>query len=369
MLKDTHTYADDYDVIIKSFEASPLFPVKIKASSKWDLIISPKITTQGKLQTGDSLLSINGYLAGTLFHRSVNMQGGLESYQINEALNNFSYHLFLLNIKPPFVVAYKNRLGQKLVDTLPGISSSDFNKANPSGYNQNYSYKILEGNIGYIDFRSMSGGLKKFKSFLDTCFVSLKNNKANGLIVDLRYNGGGNSDYGELLLSYLTDKPYRLSSGRYFKVSLQYQEFMKKNYPDQLSKDVTDYLKSKPGRVLFYKYKEKKYLVDNPNRYKLNTYFLIGPQNLSSATMLADGAQTYKIATLIGEPTGAPANDGGESYNFQLPYSHFNIYTSSTYDIRANGKVTTEIQFFQTSLCAKSTIKQQMPYLIRLLFS
>jgi hypothetical protein len=262
------------------------------------------------------------------------MQGGLPAYQINEAVNHFPYHLYLLNIKPPFIISYRHSDGQILMDTITGISFSDLNKAHQT---ENYSYQLLGNDIGYIDFRSMSGGIKRFKRFLDSCFIDLKANKAKGLIVDLRYNGGGNSDYGELLLSYLTDKPYRLSSGRYFKVSRQYQEFMKKNYPDQSSKEVIDYLKSTPGRVRFYKYKTRNYLADNPNRYQLNTFFLVGPQNLSSATMLADGAQTYKIATLIGEPTGAPANDGGESYNFQLPYLHFDVYTSSTYDIRANG--------------------------------
>lgn len=154
----------------------------------------------------------------------------------------------------------------------------------------------------------------------------------------LRYNGGGNSEYGELLLSYLTDKSYRLSSGRRFKVSQNYQQFMKQNNPDQSFKEVEDYLNARPGTILLIKYKKKKYLLDNPYRYPLKTCFLIGPQNLSSATMLADGAQTYKIATLIGEPTGAPANDGGESYNFKLPYSKSNISTSSAYDVRANGK-------------------------------
>lgn len=327
LLKDTHTYVDNFDEIIRNYEASGVFPVKVDPDKNF------VITTAGKLKVGDSLLTINGYQARLLFRKSLNMQGGLHAYQINEAFNNFSYHLYLLNIKPPFVIGYRHS-GKILIDTITGISFSDLNKASQL---PNYSYQLLGDGIGYINFRSMSGGIKRFKHFLDSCFTDLKVNKAKGLIVDLRYNGGGNSDYGELLLSYLTDKPYRLSSGRYFKVSRQYQEFMSKNYADKSSKEVIDYLKAAPGNVRFYQYKTRNYMADNPNRYQLRTFFLIGPQNLSSATMLADGAQTYKIARLIGEPTGAPANDGGESYNFQLPYSHFDVYTSSTYDIRANG--------------------------------
>ena len=112
---------------------------------------------------------------------------------------------------------------------------------------------------------------------------------------------------------------------------------MKGNYPDQTLPQVIAYLNAKPDTVLYFPYKEKNYMPDNLNRYPLKTAFLIGPQNLSSATMLADGAQTYKLAKLIGQPTGAPANDGGESYSFKLPFTGFEVYTSSTFDIRANG--------------------------------
>ncbi|RZK66335.1 MAG: hypothetical protein EOO85_26975, partial [Pedobacter sp.] len=277
-----------------------------------------------------------GFNAQQLFHRGTALQGGLAAYKANEVRNNFSYYLYLFGIHAPFIVEYmQGKIVRK--ETLPGIGYKDFVAATQHLPVPNFSFKFLSNNIGYINFNTMSG-MKKFKMFLDSTFIMLKAKQTKGLIVDLRYNGGGNSDLGELLLSYLTAKPYRLSSGRYFKVSSKYQTFMKRNYPDQTAMQVVTYLNAKPDSIIYFSYQEKNYMPDNPYRYSLKTAFLIGPQNLSSATMLADGAQTYKLAQLIGEPTGAPANDGGESYSFKLPYTDFDVFTSSTFDIRANGQ-------------------------------
>lgn len=338
LVKDAHTYIDNYAPIVEIFQQSRVFPLGIQyqANNKSVKVLNKFSETSGA-KPGATLISINGYSAGALFQKAASLQGGLDAYRFNEAKNNFSYHLYLLGIHAPFNITYKQEGRAIQKETLDGISYPDYLVANQLAPIPNFSFKLLPNHIGYINFNAMSG-MKKFKTFLDSTFTALKMNRAKGLIVDLRYNGGGNSDLAELLLSYLTEKSYRLSSGRHFKVSEKYQTFMKGNYPDQTTAQVVTYLNAKPGTVLYFPYQAKNFMPNNPNRYLLKTAFLIGPQNLSSATMLADGAQTYKLAKLIGEPTGAPANDGGESYNFKLPHTGFEVYTSSTFDIRANGR-------------------------------
>ena len=337
LIKDAHTYVDNYAPIVELYQKSRIFPLGIqyRATDK-SLIIKNKFSREGVVKPGATLISINGFNARQLFQKATGLQGGLAAYQVNEAKNNFSYHLHLFGIHAPFQITYKQD-GTIQKETFEGISYPDYLAANQLSPVPNFSFKLLPNHIGYINFNAMSG-MKKFKAFLDSTFAQLKKSRAKGLIVDLRYNGGGNSDLAELLLSYLTAEPYRLSSGRYFKVSSKYQTFMRGNYPDQTTAQVVTYLNAKPDTVLYFPYREKNYMPDNPNRYPLKTVFLIGPQNLSSATMLADGAQTYRLAKLIGQPTGAPANDGGESYSFKLPYTGFEVYTSSTFDIRANGR-------------------------------
>lgn len=337
LVKDAHTYVGNYAHIVQEYQQSKVFPLSIQyRETDKSLIIANKFSGDGIVKPGAELISINGYNARQLFQKATGLQGGLAAYQINEARNNFPFHLHIFGIHAPFHITYNQHGSAIQKETLEGISYPDYLAANQLSPVPDFSFKLLANRIGYISFNAMSG-MKKFRKFLDSTFVQLKASQAKGLIVDLRYNGGGNSDLGELLLSYLTAARFRLSSGRYFKVSSKYQKFMRENYPDQTTAQVITYLNAKPDTVLYFPYQEKNYLPDNPNRYPLETVFLIGPQNLSSATMLADGAQTYKLARLIGQPTGAPANDGGESYSFKLPHTGFEVYTSSTFDIRANG--------------------------------
>jgi C-terminal processing protease CtpA/Prc len=69
--------------------------------------------------------------------------------------------------------------------------------------------RFLPGNIAYLELNDFKTdrGFQRFAAAFD----SIQATKA--LIIDLRQNGGGNSDNGFSILSYLTDKPYR--TGQY----------------------------------------------------------------------------------------------------------------------------------------------------------
>ena len=47
------------------------------------------------------------------------------------------------------------------------------------------------------------------------------------MIIDIRFNSGGNSSLNDRLLSYITSNKYRQSSGRYWKVSNEVKQKIK----------------------------------------------------------------------------------------------------------------------------------------------
>jgi C-terminal processing protease CtpA/Prc len=53
--------------------------------------------------------------------------------------------------------------------------------------------------------------------------------------------------------------------------------------------------------------------------------------------MLSNVIKDYKLATIIGEPTGEAPNDYGELYWNKLPHTGLSFYTCSKQFIRANG--------------------------------
>ena len=69
------------------------------------------------------------------------------------------------------------------------------------------------GNIALLTLKTFFNGFldqtkENFSSFLDSAFTDIKNKKVEKLIIDVRSNQGGNDNNGEILYSYLTDKPF-----------------------------------------------------------------------------------------------------------------------------------------------------------------
>ena len=152
------------------------------------------------------------------------------------------------------------------------------------------------------------------KAYADSLFAEVISKGTKNLIVDLRFNGGGNSSYGDYLLDYLTSKPYRMAARMDLKLS--------------------DHLYAQHGTV----HEELKGLttteriaVKEPNdrgmRFSGSLYVLVGQSTYSSAHMFASAVKDYALGTLIGEETGETRLSFGEVLIKTLPNSglRFNV--------------------------------------------
>ena len=150
---------------------------------------------------------------------------------------------------------------------------------------------------------------------------------------------GGNSALNDLLIPYISQKKYRQSSGRHWKVSQAMKDQMDRPlYKKAFSKKfIKQYRSEQNGSMLI----EDEYPLTQPKKvkhlYEGELFVLIEPQTFSSANFLADAIKTYKLATLVGLPTGELTNDFGEIISFQLPHSSIAFTCSVAYDIGANG--------------------------------
>lgn len=295
-------------------------------------------SSMNKIPTGTEVKSVNGIPAVDLFKEAMTLTGGIESSRVAYCETMFPFFLFFNSkVNGPYVV---RDLSDRVVYDSDGLAFEDFaGFINGLSTKEDYSFRRLNDTVGLIAYNSCKN-YSAFKKFLKKTFAEIDEEGIDKLIIDIRENGGGDSSLNDDLLSYITEKPYRQASGRYWKVSEQSKEVYSSNpvYARIFGKEfMATYMAKEVGEVIIELDSELIYPTKPKFYFEGKTCFLIGPSTFSSANFLADAVKTYRLSTLIGKSTGEYTNDFGEQLSFSLPNSGARVYISSTYDIGASG--------------------------------
>ncbi|MCT4579891.1 MAG: S41 family peptidase [Flavobacteriales bacterium] len=300
------------------------------------------IVTRSKtsaFKAGMQIKTINGISIVELFKECLSYIGGIEAFKLASIEKAFPLFLFFNDtLKAPYSIEIDN--SSEIISTK-GLDISELSNFLNSAQTQvDYSFEVLDDEIGLISYNSCNN-YKKFDQFLKKSFKTIKRENINKLIIDVRENGGGDSGLNDLLLSYITRKPYQQSSGRYWKVSKESKKAYSENkvYSRIFGKDFMLQYMNTPNQEVIEDTDstELTHPIKPKYFFQGKSCILIGPSTFSSANFLADAVKTYNITKLIGTPTGEYTNDFGEQISFTLPNSHSLVFISSTYDIGANG--------------------------------
>jgi len=137
--------------------------------------------------------------------------------------------------------------------------------------------KIMEGNVGYLDYRGFAG-IQNGKSVTDAYMHLLS--KSDAIIIDLSKNGGGSPSMVQYLCSYFFGEKVHLNS-------LYYREG-----------DRT---------IDFWTLDE----VDGTKMPDVPLFVITSSRTFSGAEEFSYNMQTQKRATLVGQTSGGGANPGG----------------------------------------------------------
>ncbi len=330
LLQDAHSNPSISQSFMKEDFSKALFFPLILISDHDQLYSS---VNTGQIPPGSEITQINGKDVKPLFQKMKKSIGGTIQFREIIALKLFSYFLYLENIAPPFSVKYKSSKGQVNNVTInEGMKLKEFLTLSMPGTAKPYEFKIINNQLAYLDFKSMSGSIDNFDHFLSEAFATIRKENIKELAIDLRNNSGGNSILGDLLLSYITDKKYSLQGSKHWKISQMYKDKLIADHNDG-----SEYLKKENGTVWeigdckpdYNKFK-------NDTIFRGKVYLLTGPFTFSSANLVADGAKQYKLAELIGEPTGEYTNDFGEAFQFTLPNSKIQMRSTSSMSFGAD---------------------------------
>jgi C-terminal processing protease CtpA/Prc len=182
-----------------------------------------------------------------------------------------------INHDKHMVIRVRNPEQVKVEHEAPDTSYVHFLKQEQQ---ENYGFKkveILEGNVGYVDFRYFSG-FDSAKKTVDGVLQLIGNSDA--VIFDLRENGGGSPEMVQYICSYFFGKKTHLNS-LYWRKGNRTQEFW-----------TLDELPSNR-------------MPDVP------LFVLTSNHTFSGAEEFAYNFKTRKRAIIVGEITGGGANPGG----------------------------------------------------------
>ncbi len=272
-----------------------LFPASVVFDNDGKLRVAASGVQAAGFVDGDEILSINGFatakIVDTLLPR---MRGESEALQKLVMERYFSEYFWIaFGGTDHYLVRIRRNGRVQNVRTKPTMQDA------ASGTNEVFSFEQLGDDIGYLNIKSFDIGYKDaFAEFTAETFGEIRDAGVKSIIIDLRENGGGAHDVSDLLMNYLTDKPFSSISGLRARIT-----------PENVGRipgvEIGDVV-SVPFELTITPDPE------NPLRFTGDTYALIGKLTYSQAIAFASTLQDYKIATIAGEETEGPANQSGQ---------------------------------------------------------
>ena len=181
------------------------------------------------------------------------------------------------------------------------------------------TYKVLEDDIGYIKIPTFALKKNDLVNTFDDIVTKLKEKKVKGVVIDLRYNGGGNSSYREIL-SYLTDEkinitPYRFKDTKRFDQQLPWRVMMENIRSKSLDKEAEE------GYTKWWTWDVKPSKEDYLR--KIPVAVLSNEVIFSSTGGFINTCLNFNLATVVGN--SVPLSGFGLSKAVSLPSKNYHI--------------------------------------------
>jgi C-terminal processing protease CtpA/Prc len=257
---------------------------------------------------------------------------------------------FFFDKQNEFSLKIRKKDGQELTITLLSILGNEFEekmKTQKSLLQFKRGFRIIE-DLAYlhpghflndIPFDPSNPALfdnTEFCRFTDSAFHFFNRMKAKSLIIDLRYNPGGDNSFSDYMISYIADKPFSFTSKFSIKTSQITKEWWKKvDAPEH--QELKKQIMSLENGTYF----NAQIPLINPHpdsiRYKGNVYVIINRYSYSNTSSVASIIQDYKFGEIVGEETAEVVSSYGGVHSFELPNTNWNVVYPKALGVRPNG--------------------------------
>lgn len=243
----------------------------------------PAADLQG-LKPGDEILTIDGIPAVAWAEKTVGPFASASSPQDRNA-RVFEYVPFFARIGTTFTLQTATPKGQKAEHRFTIADDKPSSKVP-------FSFRMLPGNIAYVALNEFEDDIDATEWDKHWAEISV----AQGVILDIRENGGGSDSIGAHVLSALIEKPVPASLSRSTRWIATYRAWGNLETPLRFPLNTVD--------------------PDNSRHFGGKVVLLTSPRTFSAGEDLAVAFKQAKRGLIVGEPTGGST---GQPLSFDLP--------------------------------------------------
>jgi carboxyl-terminal processing protease len=286
LLQDGHTNIYPPEELAEKFYARP--PMRTQRVDGKVLVTrvdSVELTKQ--LRTGDELIEIDGMPIDRYASERVAPYVSASTPQDKE-MRTYSYQLLAGDASKPLMLKVRDASGMDRVETVSRGGYAD--KKVPA----QFYFRMTKEGIAYIslDHFESDEGVKAFEKALPQI------TKAKGLVIDVRRNGGGSTNFGLDILSYLSNQAIITAAQHIRSESAMFRT-------------QGSLMKWSPAPGSDRPYERKRAPI-----FSGPVAVLIGPQTFSAAEDFVLSYDVMKRGLLIGEATGGST---GQPLMLKLP--------------------------------------------------
>lgn len=328
----------------KEMAAARLFPLRVSIEGRRLMVMFNGTPDDHTIRPGMEILEINGRKAGdilALILPRLTTDGDIETGKNARLRQNFA-QLYWTGVDQTseFTIKARGADGATFTAKLAGVTAAEQAKnQNPINAELKANLEKLDWSRGNLSLRYLkdpdiaqirirSFGGNDYPQWVEDTFKALREKGAKVLILDLRGNGGGADMYGAMLVSYLTDKPFRYFD--HINVKTINPSF--KEYSDWRGDEsrLRERMTPNPAGGYLVNVKGHPGVVEQPpGKYPFlgKVFVLIDGGTFSTAADFCAVTHHLKRATFIGEETGGGyyGNNSGMQTILTLPNSKLRV--------------------------------------------
>jgi C-terminal processing protease CtpA/Prc len=319
-----------------AYAGGTLFPLEI-AFEQGKPLVRKNWSDNGSIKTGAEVLSINGMSMDEVLAKIYPQVSAERTYFKNAKIELFSfprYYWIVFGQQDKYEVEIRDSGTIRTYELQPVSVIEGFEMKRSEVFGAPMKLDFID-DVAYLTPGEFGGDLEKYKAFIDSAFVVIKEKQCEELIIELRNNTGGNDAFSDYLVSYIADQPFRWNSRFTLKTSKFLKEHIRANY-DTTTAYWKEALTRKDGEVYEYTFDEyQPQPIDK--RFQGKVYVLVNRQSHSQAAVTAAQIQDYNFGTIVGEETGEYPSLIASLFQYNLPNTGILVKVSKGYMVRVNG--------------------------------